>query len=204
MKKNFSVRYEEFFGLYFALDRFCHFIRRAKTGPSVNWHLKPNSIVSVKKYSSTSLEQPRPNFVFWHFARSLSWQTFLSRLQTEPSVSFQMNFTDRIPIHEVKIATEAKLLDVSLSKLSEESQFSDDLLDVVDKNFMNQLTARGLYDHLLTKKPTNEPNNPNMGFFSFTQVSGINLIETNDFEGVFNDLLNRSQTFDLKQEYRTV
>ena len=79
------------------------------------------------------------------------------------------------------------------------TQFSADLPNVVHEHFIKQLRAHGIFDQFLAKAP-DEPHNPVTGFFSLTEVSQVNLIQNDDFKDVLNDLPNRFQTIDLKQE----
>ena len=66
-----------------------------------------------------------------------------------------------------------------MSKRVGVSQLSDDMLDVVDEQFINQLQVYGFFDHFQTKTPTDDPVVPITSFFSLSDVPKSNLIETN-------------------------
>ena len=65
-----------------------------------------------------------------------------------------------------------------------------------------QLQAHGLYEQYLAK--TSQANDPNelvvTGLMSFMPIRQINLIATNEFHDVLDDLPNRSQPLDLAHE----
>ena len=121
-------------------------------------------------------------------------------MQTDLCLSLQIKFKDHVPLREIEIESEAKAPDVSLSNFVAVTLFSDDLPNVPDEHFINQLKAHGLYDQFLAKTPESEPDIQITGRISLTPVSEVNLVQTNDFEDVLNGLPNCSQPFDLKQE----
>ena len=41
-----------------------------------------------------------------------------------------------------------------------------------------------------------------MGFYTFSSIPQVNLIETNDFEDFLNDLANRTEHLDLVHEHQ--
>ena len=65
---------------------------------------------------------------------------------------------------------------------------------------INQLKALGLYDQFLTKQPSDDPDINITGFYTFTLIPQVNLVETNIFEDILNDLLNRTEPLELVQE----
>ena len=114
---------------------------------------------------------PRPSFVFnflpVHISgRANSAAEFLSRMHTDPSLSLQIKLKDHVLTLEIE--TEAKAPVVSLSNIVEVTQFSDDLPNVVVKQFINQLKAHGFYDDFLAKTPLGQPDIPITGLFSST------------------------------------
>ena len=62
------------------------------------------------------------------------------------------------------------------------------------------MKAHGLYDQFLAKQLSDDPDNNITGFYTFSSIPLVNLIETNDFEDILNDLPNRTQPLDLVQE----
>ena len=121
-------------------------------------------------------------------------------MQTDPNLTLQMKLTDHVPIREIEIETEAKPSNVSLSNISEIAPFSEELQPAVDAQFITQLKAHGLYDQFIAKQPSDNPDIHITGFLSFSSIPQVNLIETNDFEYILNDLPNRTQPLDLIQE----
>ena len=52
----------------------------------------------------------------------------------------------------------------------------------------------------MAKQPSDDPDFHLTGFYTFSSSPQVNLIETNDFEDILNDLANRTQPLDLVQE----
>ena len=125
---------------------------------------------------------------------------FLSRMQTDPNLTLQIKLTDHVPVREIEIETEAKAPDVSFSNISEIEPFSEKIHPVVDEHLLNQLKALGLYDQFLAKQPSDDPDIHLTGFYTFSPIPQVNLIETNDFEDILNDLPNRTRPLDLVQK----
>ena len=121
-------------------------------------------------------------------------------MQTDPNLTLQIKFTDHVLVREIEIETEAKAPDIFLSSSSEIEPFSEEIHPVVDEHLINQLKALGLYDQVLAKQPTDDPDVRLTGFYTFSSILQVNLIETNDFEDILNVLLNRTQPLDLIQE----
>ena len=123
---------------------------------------------------------------------------FLSRMQTDPDLTLQIKLTDHVPVREIE--TGAKAPNVSLSNIGEIAPFSEELQPAVDEQFITQLKAHGLYDQFIAKQPSDDPDIHMTGFFSLSSTPQVNLIETNDFRDILNDLPNRTQPLDLVQE----
>ena len=124
---------------------------------------------------------------------------FLSRMQTYPNLTLQITLKDHVPLAEIEIEREAKAPNV-LSNISEFAPFSEELQPAADEQFITQLKAHGLYDQFIAKQPSDDPGSHITGFFSLSSIPQVNLIETNDFEDILNDLPNRTQPLDLVQE----
>ena len=121
-------------------------------------------------------------------------------MQTDPNLILQIKLTDHVPIREIEIETGAKVPNVFLSTISEVAPFSEELQPAVEEQFITQLKAHGLYDQFIAKQPSDDPDIHITGFFSFSAIPQIKLIEINDFENILNDLPNRTQPLDLVQE----
>ena len=87
-----------------------------------------------------------------------------------------------------------------MSNISEIEPFSEEIHPVVDEHLINQLKALGFYDQFLAKQPSDNPDFHLTGFYNFSSFPQVDLIETNDFEDILNDLPNRTQSLDLVQE----
>ena len=124
---------------------------------------------------------------------------FLSLMQTDPSLSIQIKLTDDVPIREIEIETAGKTPDVALSNIAAVKTFPDEL-PALDENFLNQLKVHGLFDQFLAQQPAEDHVVTVNGLFSFISAPQINLIESNDFEDVLNDLPNRIHPLNLKEE----
>ena len=125
---------------------------------------------------------------------------FLLGMQTDPNLTLQIKLTDHVPIREIEIETEAKAPNVSLSNISEIAPFPEELQPAVDEQFITQLKAHGLYDQFIAKQSSDGPDIHITGFFSLSLIPQANLIETNDFEDILNNLPHRTQPLDLVQK----
>ena len=121
-------------------------------------------------------------------------------MQTDRNLTLQIKLTDHVPIREIEIEREAKAPNVSLSNISEVTPFSQELQSAIDEQFITQLKAHSLYDQFIAKQPSDDTDIHITGFFFFSPLLQVNLIETNDFEDILNDLPNRTQPVDLVQE----
>ena len=186
---NISVYYKEFLALYFALDHFAHFL----------WGASKQILVLTDNRSLTQFFQSKSiHPSLWNcLDRVLSFNTliahipgkansaadFLSRMQTDPSLSLSIKLTDRVPIREIEVETEANTPDVSLSNFDEMVPFSSTSQLTVDANFISQLQAHGLYEQYLANDSlANDPNElVVIGLMSFLPIRQINLIATKEF-----------------------
>ena len=78
--------------------------------------------------------------------------------------------------------------------------FSEEIQPVVDEHLITQLKALGLYDKFLAKQPSDDPDNNITLFYTISSIRQVNLIETNDFEDILNDLPNRTEPLNLVHE----
>ena len=192
----FSVYYKKFLALYFAVDHFAHFI----------WCATKLVLVLTDKRSLTQCFESKSihpslwncldrvlsfNILLAHIAgKTNSAADFFSRMQTDPHLTLQIKPTDHVTVREIEIQTEAKAPTVSLSNISEVALFSEELHPAVDEQFFTQLKAHGLYDQFIAKQHGDDPDIHRTGSFSLSSIPQVNLIETNDFEDLLNDLPN--------------
>ena len=201
----FSVYYKEFLALYFALDHFAHFI----------WGATKPVLVLTDNRSLTQFFQSKSihpslwncldrvlsfNILLAHIpGKANSAADFLSRMQTDPTLTLSLKLTDRIPIKEIEIATEAKSPDVALSNISDRAHFPESVDHQADDRLISQLKEFGLYEQFL-QKTTEAQTIPSLditGFYSFCQLNQINLVSSGEFSDILDDLPNRSEPIDL-------
>ena len=120
-------------------------------------------------------------------------------MQIDPNLTLQVKLTDHVPVREIEIETEAKAPNVSSSSISEITPFSEEVHPVVD-HLINQLKVLGLYNQFLAKQPSDDPDINIRGFYTFSSIAQVSLIETNAFEDILNDLPNRTERLDLVHE----
>ena len=99
-------------------------------------------------------------------------------MQTDPNLTLQIKLTDHVPIREIEIETEAKSPNDSLSNISEDVPFSEELQPAVDEQLITQLKAHGLYDQFIAIQPSGDPDIFIMSFVSLPTIPQVNLIET--------------------------
>ena len=87
-----------------------------------------------------------------------------------------------------------------MSNISEITPFSEELQPAVDGQFITQLKVHGLYDKFLAQQPNDDPDLNIAGFYSFSSIPQVNLIETNVFEDFLNDLPDRTEPQDFAHE----
>ena len=126
---------------------------------------------------------------------------FLSRMQTDPSLSIQIKLTSHVPIREIAIETEAKAPNVSLSIISE-LNFLRTCLFLLNLS----LASSKLMVFMITSQRKRQLVNRMFLLrvcISVTQVPQVNIIGTSDFEDVLCDLRKRSQPPNLNQAQQT-
>ena len=123
-------------------------------------------------------------------------------MQTDPNLTLQTKVTNHVPIREIKIETEAKAPDVSLANISEIAPLFEEIQPVADEHLITQLKALGLYDQFLAKQPNDNPDINITGFYTFSAIPQVNLLEKIDFEDILNNLPNRTEPLDLVHEQK--
>ena len=141
----FSVYYKEFLALYFALDHFAHFIWGATKPVLVLTDNRSLTQFFQSKSIHPSLWNCLDRVLYFKIllahipGKATSAADFLSRMQTDPSLTLQIKLTDHVPIREIEIETEAKASNVSLSNISEIAPFSEEIQLVADEHLITQL-----------------------------------------------------------------
>ena len=122
-------------------------------------------------------------------------------MQTDPYLSFSIKLTDRVPIREIEIETAAKAPDVALSNIATLQPFPEALNGPEDEIFLNQLRECGLYEQFLQKN--SEQLNSDLhinGLWSLNNTDQLNLIESEEFRDILDDLPNRTAPLNLVRE----
>ena len=104
--------------------------------------------------------------------KAISAADFLSRMQTDPTLT-PLKLSDRIPIQEIEIETEAKAPDVALCNIPSRQNFPETIDDQADERLISQLKEFGLYEQFL-QKTTEAQTIPSLditGFYSFCQIN---------------------------------
>ena len=144
----FSTCYKEFLALYFALDRFFHYTL-ASSHPV---------IVLTDSRSLTHFFQSRtiPTSLWNFLDRVLSFNIviahnpgkanyaadFLSRVQTDKGAILSLKSTDKVPVREIYVESEAESLDVSISNLDQLSNIPES--EMTGVIIVSQLQELGL------------------------------------------------------------
>ena len=79
---------------------------------------------------------------------------FLSRVQTDPSVSLSLKLTNKIPVREIQIDTTAKVPDASLNLIQSMDEAFPEKKQI-DDNLRAQLLEIGLYEKIFRQLSTN-------------------------------------------------
>ena len=146
----FSIYYKEFLALYFALDTFAHYL----------WESTKPVIILTDNKSLTRFFQSKTvppslwncldrvlsfNLTIAHIIGRANYAAdFLSRIETDKSSHSELKLTDKIPVREIEIETEAKQPDASLARIETfDELFSEEPLD---PELEVQLRNLGVYD----------------------------------------------------------
>ena len=112
-----------------------------------------------------------------------------------------IKLTDRVPIREIEIETEAKAPDVALSNIATLRPFPENPYGPGDETFLNQLRVCGLYEQFLQKN--SEQMNSDLhinGLWSLITADHMNSIESEEFRDILDDLPNRTAPLNLERE----
>ena len=202
----FSIYYKEFLALYFALDHFSHFI----------WGSSKPVIILTDNRSLTQFFQAKTippsvwnfldrvmsfNIIIAHIPGKANYAAdFLSRMQTDPSVSLSLKLTDKIPVREIQIDTTAKLPDASLNLIhSMDDAFPEK--KKIDDNLRAQLLELGLYENVMRELSSQEAS-ATIQPQNFVRITRpiIAAVQHPDPADVFSDLNMSHEVLDLKNE----
>ena len=162
----FSIYYKEFLALYYALDYLSHYI----------WGSSKQVIILTDNKSLTQFFQSKVippslwncldrilafNIVIAHIPGRANYAAdFLSRMENDKTATMSLKLTDRIPVREIEIDTEAQNPDVELNVLFD----TENLCDEINNDEVNFLKKHGVFDEY-KKRQTNFPITEIQGLF---------------------------------------
>ena len=197
----FSIYYKEFLALYYALDYFSHYI----------WGSSKQVIILTDNKSLTQFFQskvipPSPwncldrilafNIVIAHIPGRANYAAdFFSRMENDKTATMSLKLTDRIPVREIEIDTEAQSPDVELNVLFDTEIPNDEInLEVLDA-----LKKLGYYEDY-KKRQSNQPITEIQGLFKLKRKTEINSIEYPNPLDEFPDLTDNLIRLNLAEE----
>ena len=197
----FSIYYKEFLALYYALDYFSHYI----------WGSSKQVIILTDNKSLTQFFQsnvippslwncldriPAFNIVIAHIPGRANYAAdFLSRKENDKTATMSLKLTDRIPVREIEMDTEAQNPDVELNVLLD-TEINDDKLN---GEALNALKKIGLYEEY-KKRQSNLPVTEIQGLFKLKRKTEINSIEYPNPLDEFPDLTDNLISLNLAEE----
>ena len=187
--------------MYYALDYFSHYI----------WGSSKQVIILTDNKSLTKFFQSKVippslwncldrilafNIVIAHIPGRANYAAdFLSRMENDKTATMSLKLTDRIPVKEIEIDTEAQNPDVELNVLLDAEISNDEVkLDVLDA-----LKKLGFYDEY-KKRQTNLPITEIQGLFKLKRKTEINSIEYPNPLDEFPDLTDNLTSLNLAEE----
>ena len=197
----FSIYYKEFLGLYSALDYFSHYI----------WGSSKQVIILTDNKSLTQFFQSKviPPSLWNCLDRILAFNIviaqipgranyaadFLSRMENDKTATMSLKLTDRIPVREIKIATEAQNPDVELNVLFDIDNFDDE----ANNAELDVLKKLGVYEDY-KKKQSSLPITEIQGLLKLKRKQEINSIEYPNPLDEFPDLTDNLISLNLAEE----
>ena len=197
----FSIYYKEFLALYYALDYFSHYI----------WGSSKQVIILTDNKSLTQFIQSKVippslwnsldrilafNIVIAHIPGRANYAAdFLSSMENDKTATMSLKITDRIPVKEIEIDTEAQNPDVELNVLLDAEILNDEInVDVLDA-----LKKLGYYEDN-KKRQSNSPITEIQGLFKLKRKQEIISIEYPNPLDEFPDLTDNLISLNLAEE----
>ena len=196
----FSIYYKEFLALYYALDYFSHYI----------WGSSKQVIILTDNKSLTQFQSKvippslwncldrilAFNIVIAHIPGRANYAAdFLSRMENDKSETMSLKLTDRIPVREIEIDTEAQNPDVELNVLFDIDNFDDE----ANNAELDVLKKLGVYEDY-KKKQSNSPITEIQGLLKLKRKTEINSIEYPNPLDEFPDLTDNLISLNLAEE----
>ena len=196
----FPTYYKELLALYFALDQFCHYI----------WASSHPFFVQTDNRSLTHFFQSKtiPPTLWYFLDRVFSFNIvialipgkanyaadFLSRIQTDKAASLPLKITDKVPVREIYVESEAKSPDVSISNIDQLNTVPESEMEVI---IFSQLQELELYDAYVERKRENGDEISSLFKLKRAEVNAIQYANQDD---LLNDLTDREEILDLASE----
>ena len=197
----FSIYYKEFLALYYALDYFSHYI----------WGSSKQVIILTDNKSLTQFFQSKVippslwncldrilafNIVIAHIPGRANYAAdFLSRMENDKSATVSLKLTDRIPVKEIEIDTEAQNPDAELNVLFD----TEGLGEEINEDEVNFLRKLGVYEDY-KKRQNNVPITEIQGLLKLKRKHEINSIEYPNPLDEFPDLTDNLISLILADE----
>ena len=136
------------------------------------------------------------SFVFAHIPGKGNYAAdFLSRLQMDKGGSLSLKSTDKVPVREIYVESEAKSPDVSISNIDQLNNVPEsEMKEVI---IVSQLQELGLYDAYFERK---RENGVEINSLFKLKRAEINTIQYAKHADVLNDLTDRKEILDLASE----
>ena len=199
---NFSIYYKEFLALYYALDYISHYILGSSKQVIILTDNKSLTQFFQSKVLPPSLWNCLDrilafNIVIAHIPGRANYAAdFLSRMENDKTATLSLKLTDRIPVREIEIDTEAQNPDIEMNALFDEHQA---LGNQVTDEILQQLKTLGLYGEYKKKHLNNELNEI-QGLIKLKRKQEINLIEYPNPLDEFPDLTDNLISLNLADE----
>ena len=141
-------------------------------------------------------QNTRFNIVIAHIPGRANYAAhFLSRMENDKTATMSLKLTDRIPVREIEIDTEAQNPDIELNVLFDTENFSDE----INNEGVNFLKKFGYYEDY-KKRQSNLPVTEIQGLFKLKRKTEINSIEYPNPLDEFPDLTDNLISLDLAEE----
>ena len=197
----FSIYYKEFLVLYYALDYFSHYI----------WGSSKQVIILTDNKSLMQFFQSKVippslwncldrilafNKVIAHIPGCANYAAdFLSKMENDKTATMSLKLTDRIPVKEIEIDTEAQNPDVEVNVLLDGEISNDEMnADVLDA-----LKKLGYYADY-KKRQSGLPITEIQGLFKLKRKQEVNSIQYPNPLDEFPDLTDNLITLNLAEK----
>ena len=146
------------------------------------------------------------NIVFAHIpGRANAVADFLSRMQTDPSQSLELQLLDSIPMKQIDIDRKAKTPDASMLSLESSSILNETKQPPIPPDLMAQLQANDVLPNLFPNLNANlESASPRetIELFALKQAPELHSIQADDLLSIFDSSNTNTQVIDIQTEQK--